>query len=69
MPVTITRPRAARMSSTAAMKVAPSPSWIAAASAVMPEASASSVRNAEAIRLPWAFGGVLRSGFDGAMGS
>src|SRR5271156_1635328 len=52
MPVTITRPRAARMVSTAATKGAPSPSDIAAASAATPSASVSSVRSAEAM---WGF--------------
>src|SRR2546423_3906487 len=49
MPVTISRPRAAWISSTAAVNDCPRPSWMADASAVMPPASASSVRTAEAI--------------------
>ena len=51
MPVTISRPRAPRISSTAATKACPSPSWIAADSALTPPASASSVRTADAIRV------------------
>ena len=51
MPVTISRPRTPRISSTAATKALPSPSWIAADSALTPEASASSVRTADAISL------------------
>ena len=50
MPVTISRPRAPRISSTAATKARPSPSRIAADSAAMPPASASSVRSADSIR-------------------
>ena len=49
MPVTITRPRAWRIRSTAAMKASPSPSPIAAAKALIPLASVSSVRNADVI--------------------
>src|SRR5271168_4993710 len=49
MPVTMTRPRAARMASTAATKGAPSPSDIAAANAAMPSDSVASVRSAEAM--------------------
>ncbi len=51
MPVTITRPRAPRIRSTAATKARPSPSWMAAESAAMPPASASSVRTADAIKV------------------
>ncbi len=47
MPVTMTRPCAARISSIAAAKLAPSPSRSAVASASMPPPSASSVRSAE----------------------
>ena len=64
MPVTITRPRAWRISSTAAMKACPSPSPIAAASALMPPASVSSVRSAEAISASDGAAVCLRS-FDG----
>src|SRR5262245_41788854 len=53
MPVTITRPLTLRIIWTAAVNGPPSPSWIAAISALMPPASASSVRTAEAIRLCW----------------
>src|SRR5450830_1100648 len=49
MPVTITRPCAARIKSMAAMKPAPMRSRIAAASASTPLASASSVRKAESM--------------------
>ena len=49
MPVTITRPRAWRIRSTAAMKASPSPSPIAAAKALIPAASVSSVRKADVI--------------------
>src|ERR1700689_547821 len=49
MPVTITRPRALRIVSTAATKGAPSPSHMAAASAATPSRSVSSVRSAEAM--------------------
>src|SRR5262249_29548163 len=52
MPVTIKRPCAPEIKSTAAMKARPSPSWMAAASVVSPVASTSSVRTAEAIRSP-----------------
>ena len=71
MPVTITRPRASRIRSTAATKERPSPSWIAAESAVMPSASASSVRTADAIKArPCSLVGLsLLDGFDFAMGS
>src|SRR5262245_19833751 len=48
MPVTITRPGALLIRLTAAANDVPSPSWIAAISAVMPPASTSSVRTAEA---------------------
>ena len=47
MPVTISRPLDCAISSTAATSGAPSPSRIAATSAAMPPASASSVRSAE----------------------
>ena len=50
IPVTISLPRAPEINSTAAVNATPSPSWMAAESAVMPLASASSVRLAEAIR-------------------
>src|ERR1700689_884619 len=49
MPVTITRPRAARIVSTAATNGAPNPSDIAPANAATPSASVSRVRSAEAI--------------------
>src|SRR5665811_440115 len=49
MPVTITRPCAARIRSTAAAKVAPRPSRSAVASATIPPPSESSVRSAESI--------------------
>jgi hypothetical protein len=52
MPVTINRPCAPEIKSTAAMKARPSPSWMAAASVVSPVASTSSVRTAEAISSP-----------------
>jgi hypothetical protein len=61
MPVTITRPRAWRIRSTAAMNACPSPLLIAAASALMPPASASSVRNAEAISASACSAGCSRS--------
>src|SRR3984885_5411488 len=48
MPVTMTRPRAWRMVSTAAAKRAPRPSDMAAASAVSPPDSVANVRSAEA---------------------
>ena len=50
MPLTMTRPCAARIKATAATKLQPSPSCIAAPRAVRPPASASSVRNPQAIR-------------------
>src|ERR1700744_3686889 len=62
MPVTMTRPRAARIVSTAATKGAPSPSDMAALSAPMPSASVSSVRSAEAIVGLAAVFGFLASG-------
>src|SRR5271167_3764946 len=49
MPVTITLPRALRIVSTAAMNGAPKPLAMAAASAVMPSDSVSSVRSAQAM--------------------
>src|ERR1700686_5332988 len=49
MPVTITRPRASRIVSTAATKGAPSPSDMAAASAARPSDSVSSEGSAEAM--------------------
>src|SRR5580698_6093725 len=49
MPVTMTRPRAVRIVSTAAANGAPSPLHIAAASAATPSPSVPSVRTAEAI--------------------
>src|SRR5580693_6881711 len=49
MPVTMTRPRALRIVSTAATKGAPSPSHMATASAATPSRSVSSVRSAEAM--------------------
>src|SRR5580700_5465853 len=49
MPVTMTRPRALRIVSTAATKGAPRPSHMAAASAATPSRSVSSVRSAEAM--------------------
>src|ERR1700730_7419419 len=49
MPVTITRPRAPRIVSTAATKGAPKPSDIAATSAATPSDSVSSVRSADAM--------------------
>src|ERR1700694_1251294 len=66
MPVTISRPRAPAIISTAAMKARPSPSWMAVASVVMPPASASSVRTAEAIsaRARSLVGLSVLSGFD-----
>src|ERR1700761_1724090 len=48
-PLTMTRPRAARIFSTAALKKSPSVPDIAAASATMPSRSGSSVRSAEAM--------------------
>jgi len=50
MPVTITRPLTPRMRSIAAVNERPSPLSIAALSALMPPASASRVRTADAIR-------------------
>ena len=69
MPVTITRPRARWIRSTAAANERPSPSWIAAMSAVMPAASASKVRTADAInsRALSLVGLAALSGFDLAM--
>src|SRR5579863_9100056 len=49
MPVTMTRPCALRIASTAAANGSPSPSHIAAASAATPSPSVPSVRSAEAI--------------------
>ena len=51
MPVTMTRPRALADQLDRGDEGCPSPSRIAAASAVMPAASASSVRSAEAIEI------------------
>src|SRR6185312_1206528 len=48
-PVTISRPRAVRITSVAATKAGPSSDLSAAASAVTPPASASKVRNADSI--------------------
>ena len=71
MPVTITRPRALRIRSTAATNAIPRPSATASRSAVIPAAPASSVRTAEATNsLPCTLGCLsVLSGFDLAMGS
>src|SRR5262249_49689862 len=58
MPVTMTRPLAARIRSTAAMNPRPRPSWMAAARPPMPPASASSVRSADSMN-EWRWPGVL----------
>ncbi len=50
MPVTMTRPRAARMVATVAAKGSPRPSVIASASAARPSRSVSSVRSADAMQ-------------------
>ncbi len=60
MPLTMTRPLASRIISTAAMKGCPRPSCMAAARAVTPPASASSVRKADS-RNEWLWPDLLLS--------